>query len=131
MQDISLIGGNWLLYNGLQPTQPNWAVAMQGGKALEIGTAGGLRALLPLEATERVSAESGEASSQENAKSICATAHEPLPSGVMCFHVVNGQWRDLPDDPRAVRAATCQQAARLSKLQWTRHERTLYRERSA
>jgi 5-methylthioadenosine/S-adenosylhomocysteine deaminase len=27
--------------------------------------------------------------------------------------MVNGQWRDLPDDPRAVRAATRQQAARL------------------
>jgi cytosine/adenosine deaminase-related metal-dependent hydrolase len=29
--------------------------------------------------------------------------------------MVNGQWRELPDDPRAVRAATRQQAARLWK----------------
>ena len=197
MQDVTLISGDWLLYDSLQPPQPNWAVAVQRGKVLEIGTTEGLRALYPqaqhkdargcviapgfvnahthmygvlahgippaaqvldfwsflrdywwvqvedaldhamiaaatahfcmeclqsgvttfydileapmalrgclnveaevvrryglrallsFEATERVSAENGEAGLQENAEFIRATAHEPLLGGVMCFH---------------------------------------------
>jgi 5-methylthioadenosine/S-adenosylhomocysteine deaminase len=47
MQDVTLISGDWLLYDSLQPPQPNWAVAVQRGKVLEIGTTEGLRALYP------------------------------------------------------------------------------------